>query len=506
MSGDLRREAWHASLAKLDECGELFCGQSPSVSEVNEAGRGHPYFTGPEQWDGQSLRVEKWTEFPRRLVPDRCIFITVKGAGVGKLFPGAPGAIGRDIYAFHVHKEIDFRYVLYALNYSIAEVIGQAKGDIPGLSRGHIVGHSIYLPGPQEQRSIVAKIDEVFSELDKGFENLAAAREQIKAYRHALLKYAFEGKLTAEWRAANRDKLVQPDLLLTHLQEERQRYYETLLISKRQETSDRNEGGGLRRMIRSRPKRSEAPVKRFHEEASPSCWTYVTLRDLALDASLGKMLDREKNRGHERVYLGNINVRWGSFDLDYSTTMKIEDREVSRYALRKGDLVICEGGEPGRCAVWQGADDEVFIQKALHRVRFPAMYEPRFGYLYVLYANSTGKLEELFTGSTIKHLTGEGLRQVTFPLCSGAEQAEIIRIVEQKLSLADELENELESAINRASAFRQSVLRRAFSGRLVPHDPNDVPASTLLECIRAEREAKSSKPKKTTRHTKGEAA
>lgn len=187
-------------LVPLDLCGDLYCGQSPSVAEVNADGRGEPYFTGPEQWDGTRLHVDKWTEFPKRPVPDGCIFITVKGAGVGKLFPGMAGAIGRDIYAFRVHPELEFKYIYYALRHTIDSIVLQAKGDIPGLSKAHILDHQILIPGLAQQRRIVAKVEELLSELDNGVEALTTARKQLAVYRQSVLQYAFDGKFTTGQR------------------------------------------------------------------------------------------------------------------------------------------------------------------------------------------------------------------------------------------------------------------------------------------------------------------
>src|SRR5262245_44052441 len=88
------------ALTTLNDVGSLFCGQSPASSTVNTAGQGVPYVSGPEQWDGAVLHMNKWTTEPARMVPDGTVFVTVKGAGVGTVFPGAACAIGRDIYAF----------------------------------------------------------------------------------------------------------------------------------------------------------------------------------------------------------------------------------------------------------------------------------------------------------------------------------------------------------------------------------------------------------------------
>jgi len=140
---------------KLDDLGDLYCGQSPSTRDVNQDGRGTPYVTGPEQWDGQNVHRTKWTTDPRRVVPDGCIFITVKGAGVGTMFPGIACAIGRDVYAYRPNPQVDFHYVSYSLQHTIDEVLRNARGDIPGLSRDHIVDHSIGVPPHPEQRRIV---------------------------------------------------------------------------------------------------------------------------------------------------------------------------------------------------------------------------------------------------------------------------------------------------------------------------------------------------------------
>ena len=114
--------------------GILHCGQSPKAATVNSDGVGKLYVTGPEQWNGSRISKSKWTTDPKRVVPDGCVFITVKGAGVGKTFPGISCAIGRDVYAFQPSDEIDFSFILQAIQFSVNEIISQARGDIPGLS------------------------------------------------------------------------------------------------------------------------------------------------------------------------------------------------------------------------------------------------------------------------------------------------------------------------------------------------------------------------------------
>lgn len=140
-------------------------------------------------------------------------------------------------------------------------------------------------------------------------------------------------------------------------------------------------------------------------------WEKVKLGDVT-DSCLGKMLDQEKNKGEFHPYLANINVRWGNFDLDDLPQMRFEDDEQERYGLEYGDLVICEGGEPGRCAIWKNELPNMKIQKALHRVRTHKCLDYRYLYYWFLWAGKRGVLEQYFTGATIKHMPGQKLKSI----------------------------------------------------------------------------------------------
>ncbi len=144
-------------------------------------------------------------------------------------------------------------------------------------------------------------------------------------------------------------------------------------------------------------------------------WQTVRLSEVA-ELCLGKMLDAKKNKGEFRPYLGNINVRWGHFELDDLKQMRFEPREAERYGLKVGDIVMCEGGEPGRCARWNGNVTNIMIQKALHRIRPRDNVDGRFLYHSLSRLGRSGGLEQFFTGATIKHLPGEQLAKVQLRL------------------------------------------------------------------------------------------
>lgn len=140
-------------------------------------------------------------------------------------------------------------------------------------------------------------------------------------------------------------------------------------------------------------------------------WERVKLADVS-DSCLGKMLDQRKNKGIYKPYLANVNVRWGAFDLDNLQEMKFEDDEDERYGIKYGDLIICEGGEPGRCAIWKEQVPNMKIQKALHRLRVNEEMDYRYVYYWFLLAGKQGALKQYYTGATIMHMPGQKLKEV----------------------------------------------------------------------------------------------
>ena len=157
-------------------------------------------------------------------------------------------------------------------------------------------------------------------------------------------------------------------------------------------------------------------------------WPTQKLETVA-DFCLGKMLDQKKNRGEPLPYLANANVRWGEFDLADLREMRFEQHELDRYGLKYGDIVMCEGGEPGRCAIWKEQCSSMMIQKALHRIRPHDCLRPEFLYYFFLHKGRTGHLASLFTGSTIKHLPREKLALVEVPLPPRSAQDQIASVL-----------------------------------------------------------------------------
>lgn len=198
-------------------------------------------------------------------------------------------------------------------------------------------------------------------------------------------------------------------------------------------------------------KRNATMTTNLKEQGYRAKWPTVRLGDY-VNASLGKMLDAKKNKGLPCPYLGNSNVRWGSFQLNDLELMKFEEGEEERYGVRDGDLIVCEGGEPGRCAVWKEQIPNMKIQKALHRIRPKNGLNNYYLFYWFMLAGRTGALEPFFTGTTIKHLTGKALNELQVMLPPLAEQRAIARILgtlDDKIEL-NRKQNETLEAMARA--------------------------------------------------------
>ncbi|MBT9503332.1 MAG: restriction endonuclease subunit S [Burkholderiaceae bacterium] len=177
------------------------------------------------------------------------------------------------------------------------------------------------------------------------------------------------------------------------------------------------------------------PRLRFPEFRRAKGWKEVALGEIA-DVKLGKMLDKQKHTtGLLLPYLNNISVRWNEVDTSNLPQMYFDDDELDRFGLRAGDVVVCEGGEPGRSAVWDGRLPDLKFQKAIHRVRFKIPFQPRLLVLHLENLAGTTRFEKLFTGGGIKHLTGETFARLKIPLIPCGEQQKIAEC----LSSVDEL-------------------------------------------------------------------
>ena len=180
--------------------------------------------------------------------------------------------------------------------------------------------------------------------------------------------------------------------------------------------------------------------------------------------SLGKMLDKAKNKGEPQPYLRNLNVRWFDFDLSDVLEMPFLPTEVEKYTAVKGDVLICEGGYPGRAAIWE-KDEPIYFQKALHRVRFHEPERNRWFLYYLLAKDLDGTLKNHFNGAGIQHFTGEALAQFEVPLPPLAEQQRIVGLLDEAFEGLATAKANAEKNLQNARALFESHLQSVFTQR-----------------------------------------
>ena len=302
-----------------------------------------------------------------------------------------------------------------------------------------------------------------------------------KQLKNSILQWAIQGKLVPQ------DPNDEPaSVLLERIREEKAR-----LIKEKKIKKDKNESIIFRGDDNSHyEKFADRTVKCIDDEIPfeiPQSWCWVRLGHIFSHCT-GKALNGINKKGNLYSYITTSNLYWDRFELSSLKEMYFTEEELEKCTAKKGDLLVCEGGDIGRSAIWN-YDYDIRIQNHIHKLR---SYQPictRFFY-YVLYLyKGMGKIGG--KGIGIQGLSSGALHNILLPLPSHKEQNNIVSKIEQILPIADKYEKSQE-ALDRLNAeifdkLKKSVLLEAIQGKLVPQDPNDEPASVLLERINEEK-------------------
>ena len=199
----------------------------------------------------------------------------------------------------------------------------------------------------------------------------------------------------------------------------------------------------------------------------------------------GKALNASKTDGVSLTYITTSNVYWNSFELDNLKVMPFTESEIEKCTVKKDDLLVCEGGDIGRAAIWQ-FDNEIRIQNHLHRLRpYDRIYTKFYYYIMYLY-KANGRING--NGIGLQGLSSNALHNIIVPVPPVEEQKRIVDSIDSVLSLIEQIESHKQSLSSQIDNIKSKILDLAIRGKLVPQDPNDEPASVLLERIRAEKE------------------
>jgi type I restriction enzyme S subunit len=412
--------------------------------------------------------------------------------GKTTVVPELPGSVCFGSTEFHVMRPengVEARWIAnFLLQHEVRRAAQRAMGGGVGQMRvpsSFLETAEIPLPPTAEQQRIAEVLDELLSDLDAGVAGIERVLAKLGQYRAAVLKAAVEGALTADWRKKQR-KVEPASVLLTRILAERRRRWEADQLRKFKEAG-------------------KEPAKnwksKYQEPVPPDttdlpmlpegwCWATVEQSSDLIQYGTSAKTNAESN-GVPVLRMGNIRTD-GTLDLTDLKYLPASHDEFPALLLESGDLLFNRTNSAelvGKTGHYRGIPTPCSFASYLIRVR---MLEGASPSVVSFALNGGGGRRWIKTVVTQMvgqaNVNGSKLATFAFPLAPETEQDAIVEAVEDQLSVVEHLEADLEAKLKSAQALRQSILRHAFTGQLVPQNPKDEPATELLKRIASERE------------------
>ena len=430
------------------------------------------------------------------LVDGPCLVVGRKGAaGSVHLVPESSWPIDT-AYFIQPPKDIDLVFLSYLLGTCGLGALDKSTA-IPSLSRDDLYRVLVPVAPRAEQARIVAKLEELLSDLDAGVAELKAAQKKLAQYRQSLLKAAVEGALTAEWRTQHQPTETGAQLLQRILQERRARW-EARQLAKFAEQG--------KTLPKDWQKKYPEPVQ---PDASglpqlPQGWVWATIDQIA-QVGTGVTPLRSKS-----AYFNEGTIPWVTSGALNSEAVASATELVTELALKEcrlelypvGSLLVAmygEGKTRGKCS-------ELRIPATINQAIAAIVLEPAAqsckAYLKAFLLDSYEKMRAQASGGVQPNLNLQIVKAIALPLPPCSEQAEITQLLDGQFDQISQQQIAVQVSLQQSTAQRQNILRAAFSGQLVAQDPHDEPASVLLERIRAERAAQGAVKKPRGRKAK----
>lgn len=379
------------------------------------------------------------------------------------------------------------------------------------LTQGSLKSIPVKLAPIPEQRAIVKKLESLFSSLDAGTADLKKAQQQLKIYRQSVLKKAFEGELTKEWRT-KQNNLPSNDEILALAKSERSKHYDLQLDEWQEAVKDWKSLGS----VDKKPIKPSKP-KEFDAVKSDELEIYDLADAVNNWSRIGNLTYKVGDIDHKMPstviegipYLstGNIGKNGG---LDFENAKQISEADYKRLALKikpeKGDIIFPRYGTIGR-NILVDIDKKFLVSYSCAIIKtLKEVYSPKFLLYYSLSPVIQKEIKRYTVETTQKNIGIASIERFICPIYSLLEQQQIIKEVESRLSVCDSIEQNIKESLEKAEALRQSILKKAFEGNLLTVQELEEcklaedyePASVLLERIKAEQteiKVKSSKKK-----------
>jgi len=410
--------------------------------------------------------------------------------------------LGAFISIIRTPKAINPKFAFYMLStYEIQSSIrsmASTTTNISNVSTTKLKELNLRLAPLPEQRRIVTKIEELFSRLDAGVEALEKVRAQLKLYRQSVLKAAVEGRLTADWREQHKSELEPASELLKRILAERRKAWETDQLA-------RFKANGKTPKDDKWKKKYKEPEPPDTNDLSdiPDDWNWVYFEHLYHAAQNG-LSKRKSNNGIPYKVLRLADIKDNKVIDDNSRTIQLTEEEFNKYGLNKSDILcIRVNGSrnlTGQIIHFDRNDKWAFCD---HLIRFFIVSEvvlPEYLFFYFQTQTARQNIEKMMVTTAGQNTVSQpSMASTPVAIPSIEEQKEIIKQIDRFFSITDKIEESLDTELINSEKLRQSILKKAFSGKLVPQDPTDESAEKLLQRIKAEKEksAKQIRRKKT---------
>ena len=424
------------------------------------------------------ISQEKFEELIRSAVyPGDILMAKIGSCGKMGIYPQgrSPAMIPANLLKVTLNENFVLKYVFYYFNTSYFQ--NQLKTITKATAQPAFgVTNFRKLPLPfapkNEQKRIVAEIEKQFSRLDEAVDNLKRVKSNLKRYKASVLKAAVEGKLTEEWRKVNADKLEPASVLIEKIKVEKKKQYKEACEKAKKES-------------KTKPKRAKKlpPIDKSELHQLPESWEWVRIGDISINIHYGYTALSDKKRVGPKM-LRITDIQNNSVNWEKVPYCRIDESDKGRYLLKEGDLVFARtGATVGKSFLIKGQIPESVFASYLIRIILPSNFNNLYLYQFFQSALYWKQITEGQVGIGQPNVNGSKLSELFFSCPSYEEQNLIAQEIESRLSIADNLMKEVEAQFKKADSLRQSILKKAFEGKLIPQDAGDEPVEELFNHI-----------------------